>query len=217
MTHIVLTGFAPFGGETINPSWLAVEHVRTYYRPPAQVQLSTLQLPVTFADCFTPLKTLLGERPADLVICVGQAGGRSMLSLEKVAINYVHARIADNAGEQPFDQAVLADAPTAYFSSLPLGAMLQACHDANVPAHVSYTAGTFVCNALFYQLMHFVHTQHRATAAGFVHIPYAPSQVVGKTEPCMEVERIAQGLICCIEAFLAGSPATMMAEFGALD
>ncbi len=217
MKHIVLTGFAPFGGEQVNPSWLAIQAFHATYQPTPQVRISTLELPVTFADCFTSLEQLLRTTPADLVICIGQAGGRAAFCLEKVAINYVHARIADNAGQQPLDQAVIAAAPTAYFSSLPLGSLLTACQQAQVPTTVSYSAGTFVCNALFYKLMHFINTEKTATAAGFIHIPYAPMQVVGKAEPWMAIEMVSRGLKACIDAFLAGAPAATTADVGTLD
>lgn len=217
MTHIVITGFAPFGGEDVNPSWLAIQQLRAHFPDRGQVKLTTLELPVTFDGCFAPLAQLLQHTPADLILCVGQAGGRAALCLEKVAINYQHARIADNAGAQPFDQAVIAHAPTAYFSTLPLAAMLHACHAVQVPATVSYTAGTFVCNALFYKLMHFLHSQQLTTAAGFVHIPYAPMQVLGKQEPSMATELVSQGLLACVEAFLAGTPTTMSADIGTFD
>lgn len=217
MKHVVITGFAPFGGESINPSWQAVQHLVAHHTFGRDVTLSALELPVTFADCFTLLAEHLQKSPVDLVLCVGQAGGRSTFCVEKVAINYIHARIPDNTGSQPLDCSVVDGAPTAYFSSLPLAAILHACQLAGVPATMSYSAGTFVCNALFYRLMHFLHTADTSVMAGFIHIPYAPAQVLGKQEPSMTIEMVAQGLAASIRACLNNEGSAVAVDMGTLD
>lgn len=223
MKHILLTGFEPFGGEAINPSWLAVQQfAQQFNQQQAQLntpeyQLHCLQLPVTFADCFSALEPVLTAQPMDLVLCVGQAGGRTHIGLEKVAINYAHARIPDNAGAQPLDQPLIADGPDAYFSTLPLHAMHQACVAAQVPTQISYSAGTYVCNALFYRLMHFLRSHQPATQAGFIHIPYAPNQVLTRADASLSTAHVVTALAACIEAAFGATSGVLSGAAGALD
>jgi len=170
---VLLTGFAPFGGEDSNPSWEAVsaldgEQILGH-------RIATRCLPVEFGTSLQALRRALDETAPVMVICVGQAGGRAQIALERVAINVDDARIADNAGAQPIDEAVIAGGPAAYFSDLPIKAMLAALRDAGIPAEVSQTAGTYVCNHVFYGLMHALRTVH-GVRGGFIHIPYAPAQ-----------------------------------------
>lgn len=173
---ILLTGFAPFGGESINPSWQAVQQLQGW-QPDEETQVQTLELPCVFAQSLEVLQAAIQQLNPVLVIAVGQAGGRTAISLEKVAINYQDARIADNAGNQPLGEPVFAGGATAYFSTLPLKAILQSLRQQGIPAEISYSAGTFVCNHVFYGLMHAVATTPKVRA-GFVHIPYLPSQAV---------------------------------------
>jgi pyroglutamyl-peptidase len=170
---VLLTGFAPFGGESTNPSWDAVqalegEHILGH-------RLVARCLPVEFGASLQALQQSLDELSPVLVLCVGQAGGRAQISLERVAINVDDARIADNAGAQPIDEAVIAGGPAAYFSSLPIKAMLAALRAAGLPVEISQTAGTYVCNHVFYGLMHALQNVP-GVRGGFVHIPYAPAQ-----------------------------------------
>jgi pyroglutamyl-peptidase len=170
---MLLTGFAPFGGETSNPSWEAVAALdgcrlrghRVFAR----------QLPVTFGASLKALRAALAETSPSLVVCVGQAGGRAQLSLERVAINIDDARIPDNAGQQPIDIPIVEGGPAAYFSTLPIKAMLAGLREAGFPAEISQTAGTYVCNHVFYGLMHALRNK-RSTRGGFIHIPYSPVQ-----------------------------------------
>lgn len=171
---ILLTGFAPFDGEQQNPSWDAVKQLQGF-EPDEATVVQTLELPCVFHQSLKALRQALQEWNPVLVIAVGQAGGRSAISLEKVAINYQDARIADNAGQQPTGEAVMAGEATAYFATLPLKAILQTLRNQGIPAEISYTAGTFVCNHVFYGLMQAL--EHRPKVkAGFIHIPYAPQQ-----------------------------------------
>ncbi|MEO7129174.1 MAG: pyroglutamyl-peptidase I [Rhodoferax sp.] len=187
---VLLTGFDAFGGAYLNPSWLAVRAL--HGRQVAGHRVVAAQLPTEFDASLNVLRSLLRQHRPALVICVGQAGGRSALSLERVAININDARIADNAASQPIDTPVIASAPAAYFSTLPIKAMLLALQQAGVAAQVSQTAGTFVCNHVFYGLMHALATQRglRRTRGGFIHVPYLPEQGT----PAMLLDDMVRGL-----------------------
>ncbi|UTA53585.1 pyroglutamyl-peptidase I [Lysobacter soli] len=173
MRHVLLTGFAPFGGESTNPSWEAVQALEG--EVVAGHRIVARCLPVEFDASLHALQHALDELVPSLVICVGQAGGRAQMSLERVAINVIDARIPDNAGAQPIDEPVAADGPAAYFTSLPIKAMLAALRNAGFPAEISQTAGTYVCNHVFYALMHALRGLP-GVRGGFVHIPYSPAQ-----------------------------------------
>ncbi|WP_431095505.1 pyroglutamyl-peptidase I [Polaromonas aquatica] len=192
---VLLTGFDPFGeagrtGPAINPSWLAVKALRG--KRIAGHRVVAAQLPTVFGDSTLELVRLLKLHKPALVICVGQAGGRSAISLERVAINVDDARIPDNTGSQPVDTSVVPGGPAAYFTTLPIKAMLQALQDAGVAAEVSQTAGTFVCNHVFYALMHALATQRgfKRTRGGFIHVPYVPEQGV----PNLPLPEVVRGL-----------------------
>ena len=171
---ILLTGFEPFGGETVNPSWEVARQLNGELVGGASIVARAL--PCVFGQSLAVLGEALSElRPGlVLVLALGQAGGRCDLSLERVAINVDDARIADNAGAQPIDEAVVAGGPAAYFSSLPIKAMVAGLRAAGFPASVSQTAGTFVCNHVFYGLQHRLAAS--AVRGGFMHIPYLPEQ-----------------------------------------
>ncbi len=172
-TRILLTGFEPFGGEHINPSWQIAE--RLHGEDLGGAQVHAVCLPTVFGGSIKSLKQALRRHQPQLVLCLGQAGGRSELTMERVAINVDDARIPDNAGEQPIDQAVVHRAPAAYFSSLPIKAMVAAMQQAGLPASVSQTAGTFVCNHVFYGLMHALR-RRTGVRGGFMHVPWLPEQ-----------------------------------------
>ena len=195
---VLLTGFDAFGGDTMNPSWLAVQELRDEVI--AGHTVIAAQLPTAFASSTAVLVHLLRTHRPALVICVGQAGGRSALSLERVAININDARIPDNEGAQPVDQPVLKTGPAAYFSTLPIKAMLHAIAQAGLAAEVSQTAGTFVCNHVFYALMHALKKQRGSSAVrgGFIHVPYLPSQGA----PSMPLIDIVRGLRVAVNCAL---------------
>ena len=212
LPKVLLTGFDGFGGDVVNPSWLAVQalhdEVINGYRVVAA------QLPTTFADSGRALLALLRTHQPVLVVCVGLAGGRSALSLERIAINVDDARIADNAGAQPVDSPIVKGGPSGYFSTLPIKAMLHSLTQAGVAAEVSQTAGTFVCNHVFYVLMHALKKQRNLhkSRGGFVHVPYLPGQGV----PCMLLEDTVRGLRVAVECALANK-LDMMFGAGALN
>jgi pyroglutamyl-peptidase len=192
MPHVLLTGFAPFGGEATNPSWEAVQSLEGEIV--AGHRIVARCLPVEFGVSLHALQQALDELAPSLVICVGQAGGRAQISLERVAINIDDARIPDNAGAQPIDEPVALDGPAAYFTGLPVKAMLAALRNAGIPVEISQTAGTYVCNHVFYGLMHALrHTP--GTRAGFIHIPYSPAQAaLHAGAPSLPVPIVAQAL-----------------------
>lgn len=207
--RVVLTGFEPFGGDRTNPSWDAVRQVI-----PTGYELVTAELPCSFTESLVALRALVAEHSPDVVICVGQAGGRAAITPERVAINLNDARIPDNSGAQPIDEPVIPHAPAAYFTTLPVKACVAALRAAGIPAAVSHTAGTFVCNHVFYGLMHLVATEHPDLRAGFVHVPYAPEQ--GHPEsPSLATSTVAKALSLIISTTLT-TPADLHTTAGTL-
>jgi len=210
---ILLTGFAPFDGEAINPSWEAVRALRG--RRIAGHVLRTVCLPVVFGDSLRVLDEALRRIRPNLVVCVGQAGGRSAVSLERVAINLDDARIPDNAGRQPIDTPVAADGPAAYFSTLPIKALRQSLLDAGIPADISQSAGTFVCNHVFYGLMHALR-HYPGARGGFLHIPYLPEQAARNPgAPSMALDAVVEALGILIRCALE-TPVDVSLSGGAL-
>ena len=199
MKKILLTGFEPFGGEQVNPALEAVRSLEGEMIGGAKVTVCTL--PVVQKKALHCLFEKMEELKPDLIVAIGQAGGRPELSLERVAINIDDYRIKDNEGNQPIDEAIVAGAPVAYWSSLPIKAMLAAVRQAGIPASVSNSAGTFVCNHLFYGLMHRLQENASIARGGFIHIPYLPEQAARNPgQPSMALETIVSGLKIMLEA-----------------
>lgn len=209
---VLVTGFDPFGPNTVNPSWMAVQGL--HGRQIGGHRIVGAQLSTVFGHSLETLRELLLKHRPALAICIGQAGGRGALSLERVAINVNDARIADNAGAQPVDTPVVAGGPAAYFSTLPIKAMLASLLEEGINAEVSQTAGTFVCNHVFYGLMHELATRPelRHTRGGLIHVPWLPSQ----GQPSMRLDEIVQGMKVGIECALATVTDIRM-EAGALS
>ena len=198
---ILLTGFQPFGGEQENPSWRAVAAL--HGARIAGHRVVARELPVAFGDALKALRAALRDTRPALAVCVGQAGGRAQISLERVAINVDDARIPDNAGRQPVDVPVVAGGPAAYFTTLPIKTMRQALQEAGFPVEISQTAGTFVCNHVFYGLMHALRAQ-RQVRAGFIHLPYAPAQAARHAgAPSLAVETATGALRIALQAALS--------------
>jgi len=171
--RILLAGFEPFGGESVNPSWelaqaLAREEIAGH-------RIFAVQLPCVFGVAIAVLRDAIARHDPALVLAIGQAGDRSQLSFERVAINIDDARIPDNAGAQPVDAPIIAGGAPAYFSRLPIKAMLATLQQADIPAEISHSAGTYVCNHVFYGLMHAI-ADRPDIRGGFLHIPYLPEQ-----------------------------------------
>lgn len=190
---VLLTGFDPFGGDTVNPSWEAVS--RLHDEVIAGHRVVGVQLPTSFARAPKVLRAAIRRHAPSLALCVGQAGGRAAISLERVAINIDDARIADNDGARPVDSPVVRRGPAAYFSTLPIKSMREALCAAGIPAEISQTAGTFVCNSVFYALMHRLATIRPSARGGFVHIPYLPEQAVSSAgTPSLPLETAVSAL-----------------------
>lgn len=190
--RVLVTGFDPFDSEPINPSWEAVQLL------PAQLgdlELVKCQLPTSFSRAVAELEELLASTPFDFAVHVGQHGGVSSIQVERVAINLANARICDNDEFSPQEQPVVAGAPTAYFASLPTVQMVEAICAAGIPAQVSFSAGTFVCNTTMFAALHLAATKYPRLRAGFIHVPYLPQQVAQRPlVASMSLEMIAQGL-----------------------
>lgn len=196
---ILLTAFDPFGGEKINP---ALEAVKLVPERVEGAQILKLEVPTVFHKSIdTVLKAMHEHRP-DAVICVGQAGGRFDVNPERVAINLDDGRIADNEGNQPIDETIYADGAPAYFSSLPIKAIVKEIREAGYPSSVSNTAGTFVCNHLMYGVLYHIAKSFPGMRGGFIHVPYTPAQAVGKTQsvPSMAIVDIAAALEGAVRA-----------------
>ena len=191
MKKLLITGFEPFGGEVINPSWEAVS--RLPYEIGGYV-LTKLCLPVVFGEAAERVIFAAEEIRPDVILCIGQAGGRSAITPELVGINLRHASIPDNDGLQPKDEPILQSGAKAHFSTLPVRRMAEAIAATGVPSHVSYSAGAYVCNDVLYTLL--ARYEGTETRVGFIHIPYSTEQ--GKT-PAMEMADIMKGLIAAIE------------------
>ena len=199
MTRVLLTGFGPFDGQAVNASSLAVREVAARWTGP--VELEVRELPVSFRGARQQLRTAIAEVEPDLVVCVGEAGGRAAVGVERVAVNVIDARIPDNDGSAPVDVPVIAGAPAAFFSTLPVKACAAAVRDVGVPVEVSNTAGLYVCNATFYALQHLLASRPEVRS-GFVHVPRTPAQV-GPGEPSMGVDEAATGLHALLRAAIS--------------
>ena len=196
---ILVTGFDPFGGESVNPAYEAVKLLPDVI---GGAEIFKLEIPTVFSLSGPAVEEGIRKYQPDVVICVGPAGGRASISVEKVAINFVDARIPDNNGEQPLDEPLQADGPAAYFATLPVKAMVQHVKEAGLPCYLSFTAGTYVCNSIMYNVLYMCEKRYPGIRAGFIHVPYACGQVIDKanTTPSMPLETIAKSLEYAIEA-----------------
>lgn len=190
---ILITGFEPFDNEAINPAWEAVKLL------PEQIDghdVVKKLLPCSFRRAGKILDSYMEEYQPDFVFCIGQAGGNANLQVEKVGINLMDGRIADNDGDQPVDEPVYEDGPAAYFTNLPVKSIAAAIREAGIPASISYTAGTFVCNCILYTVMYLIDRKYPHVKGGFMHIPYAVEQGIGKdpSTPTMAIPAIARGI-----------------------
>ncbi|GAB7540309.1 pyroglutamyl-peptidase I [Burkholderia sp. 3C] len=190
---ILVTGFAPFGGDAHNPSWDAARRVDGETLDGARVVARCL--PCVFDEAGPALLAAIEHTAPALVLCLGLAAGRADVSVERVAINVIDARIPDTAGRQPIDVPVVAGGPVGYFSTLPIKALVRDLRAAGIPASVSQTAGTYACNAVFYTLLHHLAMQRMATRGGFVHLPCDPALAARHPGmPSLSVELQAQAI-----------------------
>lgn len=196
---VLITGFDPFGGADINPAYEAVKLLPDVIKG---AEVIKMEIPTVFFREGKILEAGIQKHKPDAVICIGQAGGRSGISVEKVAINLMEARIPDNEGQQPFDQPVCEDGENAYFAAVPVKAMVAAVRSRGIPARISYTAGTYVCNDVMYRLLYLIDKKYSGMRGGFIHVPYLPEQVIDLPDgmPSMSAEMIARGIEAAVEA-----------------
>lgn len=195
---VLVTGFEPFGGEKINPS---LEAVKMLPEEISGAEIVKASIPVVFGKSIQKLDELIEKEKPQVVICVGQAGGRFELSIERVAINIDDARIPDNDGNQPIDEKIFEDGENAYFATLPIKAMVEEMRAGSVPAAVSNTAGTYVCNNIMYGLLYLTDKKYKDIRGGFIHVPFIPEQVITRSNtPYMSLQQISRGLELAIKA-----------------
>ena len=194
MKHLLITGFDPFGGETVNPSWEAVSRLPDSI---GDYRLTKLQIPTVFSLAARTVLDAAGDQIPDVILCIGQAGGRDAVTPERVAINMASATIADNAGVSPREEPILPGGPDGIFATVPVARMAEAIRDAGLPGKISNTAGTFVCNDTLYRLLH--HFAGTAVRAGFIHVPWLPEQAK-EGAPSMELQDITAALTAAIGA-----------------
>ena len=189
---VLITGFDPFGKDTVNPALEAVKQLDGIIVD--DVEIIAQEVPTVFRESIEVTISAIEKHQPDIVICVGQAGGRTQVTPERIAINVDDARIPDNQQNQPIDEPIDEDGPAAYFTTLPVKRMVLEMKNACIPAAVSNTAGTFVCNHIFYGLMHYL-TNHAPTIrGGFIHIPYIPEQTTENGAPSLSLDTIVHGL-----------------------
>ena len=197
--RILVTGFNPFGSETVNPAYEAVKLIPDRI---GGAEIIKLEIPTVFGKCDLVVEEALKEHAPDAILSVGQAGGRFDITVERVAINIADGRIPDNEGNQPVDQVIREDGENAYFATLPVKAMVQNIRKRGIPASVSYTAGSYVCNYIMYCVLYSIAKRHPAIKGGFMHVPYMTAQGVDKPNntPTMSLSDIAAAIEAALEA-----------------
>ena len=211
---VLVTGFEPFGGEATNPSWQVAEMLPGTI---AGLAVRKCLVPCEFRRAIEVVAAAIERHDPALVVCLGQAGGRSRIGVERVAINVDDARAPDNAGRQPVDEPVAVSGPPAYFATLPVKAMVRAMRAAGAPAELSNSAGTYVCNHLMYGVLHYLAGSRRAARAGFVHVPYSEAQVLDRAGIAgMSLATMARGIEAGIAAAAAHAEDIKVSE-GTMD
>ncbi len=195
---ILVTGFDPFGGEEVNP---AIETVKRLPDTIGGAKIIKLEIPTVCHQSLRVIDEAIAGYDPDVVLSVGQAGGRPDITVERVGINVDDCRIPDNAGNQIVDEPIYADGPAAYFVTVPIKAMVQRIRERNIPASVSNTAGTFVCNHVTYGVCHLLAVKYPGKRSGFIHIPFLPQQAVDKKNmPSMPQDMMVEAITAAIEA-----------------
>ena len=194
MKHLIITGFDPFGGETVNPSWEAVSRLPDVI---GDYRLTKLQIPTIFGTAADTVLAAAAKDAPDVILCVGQAGGRDAVTPERIAVNMASTRIPDNESNQPVEIPIIPGAPDGIFATVPVCAMADAITAAGLPGRISNTAGTFVCNDTLYRLLH--HYAGTSVRAGFVHVPWLPEQAKDGA-PSMPLADIIAALTAAIGA-----------------
>ena len=211
---ILVTGFEPFGGESTNPSW---EICARLPKEIAGMRVETCKVPCEFRRAIEVVAEAIERHHPDIVVSLGLAGGRSRLGVERVAINVDDARIPDNAGAQPIDEMIAPNGPPAYFATIPVKAIARGIRAAGVPAEVSNSAGTYVCNHVMYGVLHYLAASGNHARAGFIHVPYDESQILDKRDaPAMSIDSMTRGIEAAIAAAVENRRDIVSAE-GNLD
>lgn len=198
---VLVTGFDPFGGESINPAFEAVKLLPDTINGAAVIKV---EIPTVFGKGPLAVEKAIEEHHPDIVLCIGQAGGRTHITPEFVGINFQDARIPDNEGNQPLNQKIAKDGATAYFTKHPVKAIVQKLKEAGIPAALSYSAGTYVCNDVMYSLLYLIDQKYPHIRGGFMHVPYDASQAanLSASTPSMPITMIAKGLELAIKAIM---------------
>lgn len=197
---ILVTGFDPFGGEKINP---AIESVKRLPDTILNAEIIKLEIPTVYMKSLEAIDNAIEKYNPDVILSIGQAGGRPDITVERVGINIDDYRIPDNEGNQPIDKPIFEDGKLAYFSKLPIKAMVENIQKNNIPASVSNTAGTFVCNHVLYGVAYLLDKKYSNKKSGFIHIPFLPEQVIDKRgQASMSLNDIVKGLKAAIEAII---------------
>lgn len=197
---ILVTGFDPFGGEKINP---AIESVKRLPDKILDSQIIKLEIPTVYMKSLEAIDKAIQKYNPDVILSIGQAGGRPDITVERVGINIDDYRIRDNEGNQPIDKPIFEDGKSAYFSKLPIKAMVENIQKNNIPASISNTAGTFVCNHVLYGVAYLLDKKYPNKKSGFIHIPFLPEQVIDKRgQASMSLDVIVKGLTSAIEAII---------------
>ncbi len=198
---ILVTGFDPFGGESVNPAYEAVKLLPKEIK---DAEIITIEIPTVFDKGAKVVEEAIEKHSPDAVLCIGQAGSRSCISIEKVAINLREARIPDNDGNQPLESPIREDGKNAYFTTLPVKSMVENVRKNGIPSHLSFTAGTYVCNDVMYILLYTLENKYPNIKGGFIHVPFDTAQAVDKVNgmASMPIATIAKGLEYAIEAIV---------------
>ena len=209
--RILITGFDPFGNDTVNPAYEAVKLLPDRI---SGAEIVKLEIPTVFGKCDHVVHDAILAHKPDIVRSVGQAVGRFDISVELVAVNIADGRIPDNDGNQPTGQTIRERGENAYFATLPVKAMVDRIRARGIPASVSYTAGSYVCNYIMYCVLHMVATEFPGLKAGFIHVPFMPSQAIGKpaNTPTMSIETTAAAIEAAVEAIVEGGAGPERAE-----
>ncbi|MEB6550452.1 pyroglutamyl-peptidase I [Heyndrickxia sporothermodurans] len=189
---VLITGFDPFGQDQINPALEAIKRFKD--RIIENVEVVTLEVPTVFHESIKVVIKAIELHQPDVVICVGQAGGRTQITPERVAINIDDARIPDNRQKQPIDEAIVENGPVGYWSSLPIKRIVHNMKKSGIPSAISNSAGTFVCNHLFYGVMNYIEKNTPHIRGGFIHIPFIPEQTINNNAPSLSLDVIVRGL-----------------------
>ncbi|MCF6466717.1 pyroglutamyl-peptidase I [Clostridium sp. Cult2] len=197
---VLVTGFDPFGGEKVNPAYETVKRLGNKIEG---AEIVKLELPTVFRKSIRLLEEALEKEEPDIVICVGQRGGADKINVERIAINISDARIPDNEGNQPVDEPIFDDGDNAYFSKLPVKSIIEELNKNKIPAEISNSAGTYVCNHIMYGLLYNINKKYPNTIGGFIHIPFIPDQVIDKKKtPSMSLDYMVEALTIAIKVTL---------------